>query len=186
MYPKVTEELLDYFGMETIVKVLNENPSAKGNFYGYMAEEFLRRELQTLNGVISVTKIPDQHVRKGDLVIVFDDGTEYTIEVKMIRSQGMKYDYVHGGIQGTVSVKSSDAKIIPGTEKRTCSLSYGSFDILAVAYLEDEKWKFRFMRESRIPPSPEFPGRMTTSFVLNTQNTLFLYPSVFNAIFDIS
>lgn len=184
MYPPVTKELMAYFGEETLIKVMNENPSCRGVMFGYVAEAKLKEQLDTIPEIRSVTKIPDHSPVKGDFLVVFEDDSSCTIEVKMIRSANFECDPVNGGIGGKVGVKSSDAKLLPGTNTRTSTMKYGAFDILAVAFMEGGIWKFRFMKEKWIPSSPNYPGRMATSFAVHTEDSPFLYPDLSSAIFD--
>lgn len=188
MCSAITKELLNHIGEDKLVRILNENPSARGVLLGYSAEYELMDYLEKLPGVLSIKKIPDSHKQKGDIAIVLEDGLQYFIEVKVFHARSIRVDKKDGSVRGRVSVKSSDSKIIEGTTSRTTSMFHGQFDILAIAYWDTENnlCKFWFMKEKHIPFSPSVPDRMASSFNVNTKTSKFLHDNIFQAIFEIS
>ncbi|MNK27614.1 hypothetical protein D3C87_459760 [compost metagenome] len=166
--------ILSGFSLNDIEEMVSENPSLRGYLQGYLAEKVLRKKLEELPGVTSVTKIPDSASEKGDFKVIYK-GTPITIEVKSLATNSVKEDILTQTWQGTVRIKNTDKREIEVDGIGTVSSSKlfkGQFDILAVCcFAVSGQWDFVFMENKYIPEDSEMPGLLKTSFVINPATT---------------
>lgn len=166
--------ILSGFSISDLEEMICENPSLRGYMQGYLAERVLRKQLEQLEDVTSVTKIPDQDDEKGDFKVVYK-GKPITIEVKSIATDSVKEDVLTQTWQGTVRIKNTDKRELQiegvGTISST-KLLKGQFDILAICcFAVSGEWNFMFLENKYIPEDTEIPGLLKTSFVINPATT---------------
>lgn len=164
-------DILKDITIANLEEMCDENPSFRGYLQGYLAERHLKTHLQNLAGVSFVGKIPDHHECKGDFSVVYLD-TLFTVESKSIQSSGVKEDFINGGWQGSVQIKNTVKQLEKDSAVTTSSVPRGQFDVLAVStFPMTGSWDFQFIANKYLPNSTEYPGRLATSFVVNTLNT---------------
>lgn len=165
------QELLTGVSIQDLAELADINPSLRGYLHGYLAEMFLQRQLLEIEGVTSVEKIPDRAKLKGDFKVVYL-GKTITIEVKSLSSRSIKEDLLNGGWTGSVGLKRTDAELVTSDGERTCCLTKGEFDILAICNFSlTRDWDFQFIANKYLPSSDLYSDRLTTKFIVNTLNT---------------
>lgn len=167
--------ILSQFTNEELENVIRDNPSLRGYLQGYLAEVALMKYLVTLEGVSSVTKIPDQHKDKGDIRVTYKD-QKVTIEVKSIASNSVREDVLNDTWEGKVQIKNTDKRKVEVEGIgiiSSSSIIKGQFDILAVScYAVSGQWDFLYMGNEYLPEkSSELPGFIKTSFIINPETT---------------
>lgn len=177
--------ILSQFTNDELEGLLTENSSLRGYLQGYLGELALKKQLQQLDGITNISKIPDQGLEKGDLKLEYK-GLPITIEVKSVASAKIKPDVLNDSWQGTVLIKNTDSRVldIPGVgQVKSASLMKGGFDILAICcYAVSNEWSFLFLENEYIPEkSPNIPGLLKTCFPINPATT----PLVTNDIFKV-
>lgn len=139
--------LLDNLGLTwaELEELLQESPSMRGLFIGYLAE---RRLAELWFPDQRLTKY-DNHdrSRKGDRWIIYK-GHELRIEVKSLQSNDVKQ--TETGWRGRFQCDASDRRpvVLPnGDRLETTCLVVGEFDLLAINLFEfGHKWHFAFAR----------------------------------------
>ena len=140
----LNSHLVESITQEELVSLLNQNPSFKGYFQGYIAENKLEKQLRLIPEFSNIYKIPDVHKRKGDFCVTYK-GKELTIELKSLATRGIKNDLLSGGIRGSVSLKHTGSREMENGNK-TVSLSRSKFDVLAICTLASStKWEFKYI-----------------------------------------
>ena len=178
------KDLLVGVTLEDIENLATENPSLRGYLQGYVAEMFLKRKLQQMEALSNVVKIRDHDEKKGDFQFQYK-GKELTIEVKSLKTAGVKEDLLNGGWIGTVQVGASDSRTIEDGTSTKC-LERGQFDILAIsAFAIGHGWDFYFIANKYLPASSTHPDRIKTSFVINTMNTPCLHTDLSEVLEDL-
>ena len=77
---------------ETILRVIQDNPSLRGFVYGYVSEmEFERHYLKARKSVESFSKDDDHKKSKSDRTVVFKGGP-ITIQVKSIQTNSVRLE----------------------------------------------------------------------------------------------
>lgn len=164
-------ELLAGFNMQDLEELIDTNGSLRGYLHGYLAELQLQRQLLQLEGVTSVTKIPDRSSIKGDLEVTYLDKV-LTIEVKSLSSYALKEDLLNGGWNGKVTLKRTDAEVVNDEGETTYCLARGEFDILAICNFSlTRTWDFQFIANKYLPGSNQHIDRLATNLTINTINT---------------
>lgn len=167
--------ILSQFTLFELEDLIDENSSLRGYLQGYLGELALKKQLLQVPGVTEVVKIPDQAEEKGDFRVTYKDKT-LTVEVKSLLSASVKPDVLHDSWQARVSIKNTDKRELEveglGTISTT-SLVKGDFDVLAICcYAVNNKWEFLFIENEYLPEkSPEHPGILKTSFIVNPEIT---------------
>lgn len=184
VFKKVNKpSILSQFTQEELEGLIEENSSLRGYLQGYLGELALKKQLLQLPGITEVVKIPDQDEEKGDFRVTYK-GKTMTVEVKSLLSSSVKPDILHDSWQGRVSIKNTDKRELEveglGTISTT-SLVKGDFDILAICcYAVNDEWEFLFIENEYLPEkSPEHPGILKTSFVVNPEITPLVVKSFF-------
>lgn len=176
--------LLDAISRERLEKCIDENSSLRGFLQGYIAEEKLRDYLESILGVSDVSKIPDQDSIKGDFRFCYG-GTFYTLELKSVRSSGVKEDQMEGGSSGCVVLKTTDSRTLKNGSKTYC-LNRNEFDILAIStFAIDGNWDFKFILNKYIPSSETDQALLVNRLWINTENTPLLRSSILDVLADI-
>lgn len=174
--------LLASTSASVLSSILNNNPSARGFLQGYIAEEYLMTYLRNLPGISDVSKIPDRHSKRGDIAFNYES-RHYTVEVKSLKSNSRKEEFLDGGFSGVVGVKKTDVAWSKAGVKGTCHLSPGEFDILAIStYNVTGNWGFYFLASEFIPRTEGDPSKIKTSFRVNALTTPCLYQDIFKVI----
>jgi hypothetical protein len=149
--------------LERLPTLIEENSSLRGFIQGYLAESVLKERILLIEGVSSVTKIPDQDDKKGDLLIIYKD-TPITLESKSLQSRTIKYRE-DGHWDALVKVEASDSRELyfeDGSKLRTAALLRDQFDILTIScYAIDNTWSFLYMLSNNLP-KPKI-GKIYTS-----------------------
>ena len=136
---------------EKLDSVIMDNLRVTSVLGGYLAETFLREELELLPGFTNITK-PNENRRDISCDIVFTyNTTEYLLEVKTvdttkdITSTVQNADGTWKLISGVKKAGTHDHLLPNGNTKRTASTLKSTFDILAVScYPILKEWKFIF------------------------------------------
>lgn len=153
---------------------MEENSSLRGYLQGYLAEMMLRRKLLSVDGVTSVTKIPDRDEEKGDLRVVYK-GVPLTIEVKSLATSSVRIDPLNETWQGTVLVKNTDRRVLEVDglgEVSSTSIIKGEFDVLAICcFAVRGSWDFMFIESRFLPEADMKPGLVQTKFSINPSLT---------------
>jgi len=137
---------------EELEELLQQNPSMRGLFIGYLAE----RRLGEMWFPNEPLKKYDNHDRakKGDRWVTYK-GHELSIEVKSLQSNYVKKIAV--GWEGRFQCDASDCrpvKLPNGDRLRTTCLVVGEFDLLAINLFEfGRQWHFAFARNVDLPRS---------------------------------
>lgn len=178
------KELLVGVTLEDIENIATENPSLRGYLQGYVAEMFLKRKLDQMSGIDNVSKIRDHDDQKGDFRFNWQ-GREVTIEVKSMATKTVREDLLNGGFNARVGLQMSDAQVAPdGSLTRTAER--GRYDILAIsAFAIGKGWDFYFIANKYLPPSPNYPERLSTCFTVNTANTPCLHTDLYEVLEDL-
>ena len=166
--------ILSGVSMEDLQGLMEENSSLRGYIQGYLAELVLKRKLLQVDGVSSVSKIPDRDEMKGDLLVDYR-GRPLTIEVKSIATNSVKPDVMNETWQGSVLVKNTDKRILnlEGIgEVSSTNLIKGEFDILAICcFAVRGSWDFLFLESRHLPEPAALPGFVQTKFSINPSMT---------------
>lgn len=183
---KITaDDLLNSLPRSQLLSMIDSNNSCKGLLTGYISEQILLNKLLTIPGVDSVSKIPDQDSKKGDLLVKYRDKF-FSIEVKCLRSNTDRETWLEGGISGQVKVSLTDSTELEDG-KRTWNPIKGEFDILAICTVTlTGNWDFYFIHNKYLPTSKHYPNRLKSTIRINTENTPCLYSDILRVIPDIN
>jgi hypothetical protein len=137
---------------ETILRVIQDNPSLRGFVYGYVSEmEFEQHYLKARKTIEGFSKDDDHKKTKSDRTVVFK-GKAVTIQVKSIQTNSIQLE----GSTFTAKVQNdaSDRRRVklPGgsTVETTCYV-VGEYDILAVSLQPfTGKWEYAFKENSKL------------------------------------
>jgi len=140
--------------------IVDENPSLRGFLLGYIGEYKLRA-LLLANSELTELKKPDDHDRrkgsKNDISVKYR-GRLFTIEVKSLQTNSVKYDPTNNTFIGIVQVDASDRRPVTlsdGSKLETTCLLCDEFDVLAVNLFQfREEWDFAFVLNRDLPRSP--------------------------------
>ncbi len=142
--------------VDTLVDLLDENPSLRGVLFWYVAERKLKETMTSFPGVSYVGK-PDDHGssrKKWDFRIAYR-GREFRVVSKPLQSKSIRRDKNKSGWRGRCQLDAGDRRAVAlpsGRELDTTLLPRGEFDILAVnCYAVEREWKFLFARNSELP-----------------------------------
>lgn len=166
--------ILSGFTIQDIQEMIEENSSLRGYLQGYLAERTLRSQIETIPGVASVRKIPDQCSEKGDLQVLYKD-VLITIEVKSLKTDSVTEDLFTQTWEGKVGIKNTDKREVEVDgigSISTTKLIRGQFDILAICcFAVSGKWDFMFIENRFIPAAEEHKDLLKTQFTINPYNT---------------
>lgn len=144
---------------EEFTVIVDENPSLRGFTLGYIGEYKLRDMLQKNREVTALRK-PDDHDRKkgskNDLTVSYK-GFSFTIEVKSLQTNLIKFDPSSEVYTGKAQVDASDSRPVTlsdGSVLKTACLLRGGFDLLAINLFQfREVWDFAFILNRDLPSS---------------------------------
>jgi hypothetical protein len=165
--------ILSGFSMDDLEYLVSTNSSLRGYLQGYLAELKLSIILASIEGVTEVTKIPDQHSRKGDFEVIYKH-LPITIECKSVKTASVKQDGLHDSWEGNVGVRNSDSVEldVEGCQMRTSLIQKGTFDILAVCcFAAVGDWEFLYIENKYLPESSVGPGFIDANFKINPRTT---------------
>jgi hypothetical protein len=136
-----------------IAKLMDENSSLRGIVLGYVAEEKLKKIIESRTEVSSNHKPHDQNKSiRCDRIIVYKN-TQFLIEVKSILTGSVKIDM--NSHSGTAKTNYADKKELVFEDGSSCITSLAmrrEFDILAInCYPMTGKWDFLFVPNQAIP-----------------------------------
>ncbi len=146
--------------IEELTEAVDQNPSMRGNMFGYVAEMKLRKFLMA-SGRLTYAYKPDDHARKkkGDLVVTYN-GNSFIVESKSIQTNSVRRLVTPEGVKfkAVAQCDASDRRIIElpdGTNLNTTCLLIGEFDMLAVnLFAFGFGWRFIFAKNTDLPRSP--------------------------------
>lgn len=144
---------IDLVGID---EMCEKNPSFRSFIYGYQAEYMARREITKQLGVTKFKKYDDHdRTKHGD--IWFDyNGREWSIEVKCLQTNSVKFDTETGTWTGNYQCDGSDATDVElpnGRIVHATAIPFGWFDIVAVGlFAFGGKWQFAFVKSSDLLP----------------------------------
>lgn len=161
-------KMLSHVSMNDLEYLMEENPSLRGYLKGYIAELFLRKHLETIEGISDIRKIPDHSRQKGDFEFTYNE-RKVTIELKSARKVSPKAVAVEGGVPARVVLSRTDAEQLENGET-TFDVPRGEFDILAICSYElTGSWDFRFIHHRYLESSDSVPGRIKSGIRTNLE-----------------
>lgn len=179
------EFLVSSLSREELAKCLDENPSFKGYFQGYVAEEKLRDLLWRTPGITNVVKIPDKDKKRGDFSFRYA-GNEYTIELKSVGSGKIRGDILSDSAVGSVNIKKPSSTLDKNGNATVC-ITRGEFDILAISTIAiSGEWNFLFILNKYLPGSPSEKGYVVSTFSVNLRDAPFVREDITAVLADIS
>lgn len=182
------DTLLEGLDLEEIKGIAEENSSFRGYLQGYIAELRLKAYLLNQPCVERVEKIPDQSKKKGDFIVTLTSGKKFSIELKSLDSNSIKFDEVESSFKGRVRLKRSDPRRTNSlTGPKTDSSTFrGEFDVLAVnAVQANGKWAFYFMHNKYIPSHDLDPGKLVVNLHLDLRLTPCLHSDILRVVKDL-
>jgi hypothetical protein len=142
---------------ETLVQVLREVPSARGMFYGNVAEVELWKWLEQQDDVTDLERDDDHDKTKADITFSWR-GRRYTIQVKSIQTDKIKDGPGAGEFTAKIQCDASDKREITlpsGTKLVTTNYAAGEFMILATSLQPFAgEWEFGFRLNKTLEKSP--------------------------------
>jgi len=149
-------DLLEFWGLTTkeLSEIVAENPSMRGNMFGFIAEYKLRKAWLMRPQVTNLSR-PRSFDRKtkGDFKFEYK-GLPIILEVKCLDTPKVKGDE-QTGYSGTFQCNASDTTsvLLPNGETViTNCLAVGGFDVLAVClFAFGSKWHYAFAANEDLP-----------------------------------
>jgi len=176
--------LLSALSKERLAKCIDENPSLRGYIRGYISEEKLRDYLENIPGISEVKKIPDLHSKKGDFSFLYQK-KEYSVELKSL-SDDVKEDFLNSGVKASLSLKRTGIRKLSDGRTTIC-LDRNQFDILAICTVSIAgEWGFKFILNKYLPSASIGQEYLSSSIVINTENTPMLRDTIIEVLTDIS
>jgi len=169
--------MLDGLTIEDVERFVDENPGFRSPMMGYVAEHWLKKQLQETAGITGVEKIPDREARKGDFLVTLEDGREVSVECKCAFSSKWRKDKIHQDDICTVNLRSSDrqAPDTPGA-MGGFSLDRGEFDVLAICVKSlTGNWDYWFIHNKWLEADPANSNKLSTKVNLTLGITPFLF-----------
>lgn len=137
---------------ETLLRVIQANPSLRGIAYGYVSEmEFERHYLKGRKTIESFSKDDDHRKTKSDRTVIFK-GEPISIQIKSVQTNSIRFE--NGRFSAKVQNDASDRRRVTlpdGTKLETTCYLVGEYDILAVSlHPFTGKWRFAFKENSKL------------------------------------
>jgi len=166
--PSLAASILKGFTLDDIQDIAEDNPNLRGYLQGYLAERVLKAQIEELDGVSYIEKIPDESKVKGDFLILYR-GQEFTLEAKSLATNSVKAE-PESGWSARVRAKNVCKRDleVPGLGLvRTSNLIKGDFDILGICcFAATGSWDFMYMHSSHLPEHSRYPGLIKGSFLV--------------------
>lgn len=145
-------QIIDSVTPEELVEAIKRAPSLRGMILGYIAEEmFEKHVLHKIRGASDVRKHDDhdRSVNKSDRDFVYR-GRRYSIQLKSIQTNSIKYRSDSGRLEADVQNDGSDRRTVHlpnGHSLETTNYVIGDYDILAVPLFPfTGNWTFAYKR----------------------------------------
>ena len=154
---------------DTLMRILQENPSVRGMVYGSVSEHHFVTHLSETLQVIRHHKDDDHKKTKSDRTFVHQDRV-FTVQIKSLQTNSIK-PLGNGKFKATVQNDASDKRPVTlpnGQTVTTTCYKVGEYDVLAVSLQPfTGKWDYAFKKNTNLRRTEKYDVE-TNKYLLAT------------------